>query len=461
MLDVSSVSWNPNLPGTENRVVRWHRAISQNPPEFVTHGIITGESRIDMMEQGDFDGDGRSDVASVLYSTLASAGKVRLYRNLGETPVQWKARSISTLLGGIDLAQADIDGDGDMDLLSASQVDGKVAWIENLGGGTLEHGITSQAEHFPGVRSVVAGDLDGDGDPEVIHSSNAVRWHRNQSGVAVSGRILDLSGNGVFLPGESGFLEVTMRSVTSETLTDVLLELTPLTEALALDQSTVPVGTLASFETRTEMIPLMAAPEMGCLRPFGADLRVRWATGSSVNQAGSTIGAIADETLTLSVMGDIPIPDNDPDGLVFTLSVPPRSEETTTSRVELDLRIEHPFVGDISIILTAADGTEVVVKTTSPSDSGNVIDFTRTFGALVGTAPEGDWTVRIADEVTQDTGVISHLGLSVAREFLDCPQWGSDSILRALLGIDPMSSLLDHNGDGVIDVADYVFFLAQ
>ena len=40
-------------------------------------------------------------------------------------------------LGGHWVETADLDGDGDLDVLSASEADDKVAWYENLGGGAF------------------------------------------------------------------------------------------------------------------------------------------------------------------------------------------------------------------------------------------------------------------------------------------------------------------------------------
>jgi hypothetical protein len=76
----------------------------------------------------------------------------------------------------------DLDGDGDADVLSASYLDDKIAWYENLGGGAFgpQQVITTAAA---GAFSVYATDLDGDGDPDVLSAStddNKVAWYRNQ-----------------------------------------------------------------------------------------------------------------------------------------------------------------------------------------------------------------------------------------------------------------------------------------
>jgi hypothetical protein len=62
----------------------------------------------------------------------------------------------------------DMDGDGDMDVLSASNDDHKIAWYENTDGdGTFgaQQVISTAALR---ARSVYATDLDGDGDMDVL-----------------------------------------------------------------------------------------------------------------------------------------------------------------------------------------------------------------------------------------------------------------------------------------------------
>ena len=78
--------------------------------------------------------------------------------------------SISTSAdGGYSVYAADVDGDGDMDVLSASYADDKIAWYENDGSeGFTEHAISTSAD---GAISVFAADVDGDGDMDVLSAS--------------------------------------------------------------------------------------------------------------------------------------------------------------------------------------------------------------------------------------------------------------------------------------------------
>jgi hypothetical protein len=66
-----------------------------------------------------------------------------------------------------DVIAADLDGDGVLDVLSASVTDDKLAWYKNLGGGTFgPQQVISTAVLDP--RSLAAADLDGDGDADIV-----------------------------------------------------------------------------------------------------------------------------------------------------------------------------------------------------------------------------------------------------------------------------------------------------
>jgi len=77
----------------------------------------------------------------------------------------------------------DIDGDGDMDILSTSTNDKKIAWFENTDGqGTFStpKNIMTNAND---PRSVFATDLDGDGDVDVLAAyDNNITWFENIDG---------------------------------------------------------------------------------------------------------------------------------------------------------------------------------------------------------------------------------------------------------------------------------------
>jgi len=91
--------------------------------------------------------------------------------------------------GASSVQAADMDGDGDLDVLASSALGHRVAWWENddaSGPGTgdgsawTEHSV---APSFVGARSVHAADVDGDGDLDALgagYGADAVRWWENE-----------------------------------------------------------------------------------------------------------------------------------------------------------------------------------------------------------------------------------------------------------------------------------------
>ena len=91
---------------------------------------------------------------------------------------------ISTEANGAEsVVAADVDGDGDVDVLSASVYDNKIAWYENDGRrGTFGPQRVDLAPRPTAPYSVFAADVDGDGDVDVLSASvydNKIAWYEN------------------------------------------------------------------------------------------------------------------------------------------------------------------------------------------------------------------------------------------------------------------------------------------
>ncbi|MBI4604458.1 MAG: VCBS repeat-containing protein [Planctomycetes bacterium] len=116
----------------------------------------------------DLDADGSTDVLSA--SRFDS--KIAWYRNDGTSPPGFTERVISTsAMGAWSVFAADLDGDGAIDVLSASAFDDTIAWYRNDGAsppGFTERVISLSARF---ARSVFAADLDGDGSTDVLSAS--------------------------------------------------------------------------------------------------------------------------------------------------------------------------------------------------------------------------------------------------------------------------------------------------
>ncbi|MGQ0620136.1 MAG: FG-GAP-like repeat-containing protein [Panacagrimonas sp.] len=117
--------------------------------------------------------------------------------------VPFLAQTVNQLpvVGAKSVHAADLDGDGDLDLISASNVDDRIRWFRNLGGLQLveQNAISIDAN---GASSVFAADIDGDGDLDVVTAStdnDTVAWYENElsDGLSINTRRIianDLDG---------------------------------------------------------------------------------------------------------------------------------------------------------------------------------------------------------------------------------------------------------------------------
>ncbi|MFP4517283.1 MAG: FG-GAP repeat domain-containing protein [Desulfovibrionales bacterium] len=109
------------------------------------------------------------------------------FENRSEDTLSWISRDIFLESSPFFIAAADIDGDTDLDLIAASMTGTAVTWHENIDSGTswTRRTIYTSAS---GVSRVYHADIDRDGDLDVISVSpgNGVRWHENTDGIGTA-----------------------------------------------------------------------------------------------------------------------------------------------------------------------------------------------------------------------------------------------------------------------------------
>jgi hypothetical protein len=156
-----------------------------SPPTFAAgRAIPSVPTSVNAIAILDVDRDGDPDVLSA----GQEGDMIAWHENNGMLPSGWTTHIVSTTADFATFAYgADLDGDGDVDLLSSSFFDDTISWYENDGGSPpsfARHVVSSSAD---GARSVFAADLDRDGDIDVISASQndqKVVWHVNDTDYA-------------------------------------------------------------------------------------------------------------------------------------------------------------------------------------------------------------------------------------------------------------------------------------
>lgn len=153
-----------------------------------SHAVLISQpdtERIQSLSTVDFDGDGDADLAYTIRNAttpLAPTAKAfGWYENRGSGMVD--ARPVATSIGPFRQAViGDVDGDGDFDFVSSQVSFAELLWHENIGNGRF---AIRQIAREPGVGnlSLYAGlglsDFDGDGDLDVVTASQSgqgVNW---------------------------------------------------------------------------------------------------------------------------------------------------------------------------------------------------------------------------------------------------------------------------------------------
>ena len=158
--------------------IKWYENDGGSPPGFTERTISAMVFDPVSVFAADVDGDGDTDVLSA----MCSDDEIAWYENDGGSPPGFTERIIST---DVDCATsvfaADVDGDGHTDALSASDNDHKIAWYENDGGappGFTQQVISTSASY---AASVFAADVDDDGDTDVLAAfqPEEIVWYEN------------------------------------------------------------------------------------------------------------------------------------------------------------------------------------------------------------------------------------------------------------------------------------------
>ncbi len=134
-----------------------------------------------------------------------------------------------------------------------------------------------------------------------------------------------------------------------------------------------------------------------------------------------------------------PIPDNSPAGLTASATSNDAQFRIEYSTVEITMSPSHTYMGDLTIILEGPDGTQSILHDQTGFDAQFPGEWTFTSQAFRGANADGEWTVRIIDNVGADVGTVTGIQVN---------HWGADNQNDRHVFTDQLSEIRDAVGAG-------------
>ena len=153
--------------------VRWTKTLEKGGRDGRLIATLRNPCRASLV---DWDGDGRQDLLVADLGSFDPAdhdqGRVVLL-HAGAAPEEWTPTVLVEGLGRVaDTRAADLDGDGDLDLIVAEfgwRKSGRLFWMENEGGDPLRPKLTPrELDHRAGAIDAIPVDFNGDGRLDIV-----------------------------------------------------------------------------------------------------------------------------------------------------------------------------------------------------------------------------------------------------------------------------------------------------
>ncbi|MGB0384626.1 MAG: FG-GAP-like repeat-containing protein [Ardenticatenaceae bacterium] len=161
--------------------ISWWENTNRAGTSWTEHLVEGNFERPYSVVAADVDGDGDMDVLGA----ATGANEITWWENTNGLGTTWSEHLVDGAFGSAyDVQAADLDSDGDLDVLGAATGADDITWWENsTGDGTtwVEHVVDGAFDH---ARAVYAGDVDGDGDLDLlgaIRSDDEIAWWENET----------------------------------------------------------------------------------------------------------------------------------------------------------------------------------------------------------------------------------------------------------------------------------------
>lgn len=265
---------------SDGYIIWWENSDTAPGVYWTKHTVSDGNYYMSIHSE-DIDGDGDMDVLS----GAREVNDITWYENNDGSGTSWTEHIVDGFFNlPYCVYSEDMNGDGDMDVLAAGGGGYNITWWENDdGSGTswIEHTVDME---FTTTKSVYAEDIDGDNDMDILGTSSFlddIAWWENTDGSGTSWlkHTLDKNFNGAS--------SVYSEDFNGDGSMDVLGAAPLATNIIWWDiTGYLPEGSLESSILNTECSPQWASIDWNSSEPAGTDLYFQYRTSNDFGNMG-------------------------------------------------------------------------------------------------------------------------------------------------------------------------------
>ena len=186
-----------------DRALYWYENMGGNVPQFSLNTITMNKSDLALLSAvTDINADGQEDILTFTYHDGANryqfnGESIELTPDLTFYPQGGSSDLLFSNYGAYDIA--DVDNDGDADILVADHSYSYIKWFINNGAHNPAFSVSAvQGGSWDQTHGVEAADMDSDGDMDVVHPQFGpqIKWLENTGDLSTSSpeHLIDLPG---------------------------------------------------------------------------------------------------------------------------------------------------------------------------------------------------------------------------------------------------------------------------
>jgi hypothetical protein len=160
--------------------INWWQNPQRDADRWARHYVVGSDGEVESVYPADLDGDGDND----LVGSVRRQDGLTWWENSDGTALTWTRHVIDSSYTEEQVVDAaDMDNDGDLDIVASSRRISNINWWQNRNGRATEWAKHVMNENFAEAWSAYTADMDGDGDPDVLavaRNAQEVAWFENR-----------------------------------------------------------------------------------------------------------------------------------------------------------------------------------------------------------------------------------------------------------------------------------------